>query len=297
VSSGGTLAARAPNHLGDGVMALPALHALAAAGPLTIHAPAWGPTLYRDVAARVVPRGPIDADVAVLFAPSFRSAWEARRCGRRIGVASDYRRWLLTDVVQEAEHRADTYARLAERAGAEVRGPPAWRSDDGQGGTEVDELGVPDGHVGLNPITVGGPVREWRRWAELADRLEAPVVFYGGPGEEALVAAVAGPHRRLVGLTLPAFASALRRCRVFVSNDSGAAHFARACGARTVVVYGSTTASRTGPAGAVGVEGPDLACRPCYGRTCAVVGPEGAPPCLDVGVEVVLGAIDGVLRG
>src|SRR5690606_38407840 len=51
------IAARAPNHLGDGVMALPALEALARLGDLTIHAPRWGEALYRDLPARVVPRG------------------------------------------------------------------------------------------------------------------------------------------------------------------------------------------------------------------------------------------------
>ena len=72
-----------------------------------------------------------------------------------------------------------------------------------------------------------------------------------------------------MGLALPSFAQALSRCRVFVSVDTGPAHFSRACGVPTVVVHGSTTSERTGPSGSVGVEGGPLACRPCYRQTCA----------------------------
>jgi ADP-heptose:LPS heptosyltransferase len=279
--------ARAPNHLGDGVMALPAMHALAGVGELTIHAPGWGPSLYRDVACRVVARDcRPEGDVAVLFPPSFRVAWEARHLKRRVGVASDWRRWLLTDVVPEGTHQADTYAALAERVGSGlVEGPPRWT------GGVVSPQDLPEGHIGLNPVSVSGAVRQWRGYAELADRLSRPVVFYGGPGEEAEVGAVAGDRLQCVGLPLPEFAGALGRCAVFVSNDSGAAHFARACEIPTVVVYGSTTASRTGPAGSVGVEGPDLPCRPCYrGRCRYELG------CLDISVSSVLEHVQGLLR-
>lgn len=277
------LAARAPNHLGDGVMALPALHALARVGALTIHAPPWGEVLYRDVPARVLPRGPMRADAAALFAPSLRAALEARRCRRRVGLATDHRRWLLTDVVQPALHRADTYARIAEVLGGLVEGPPRF---DVHPGDPIPD--VPEGHIGLNPVSVSGAVREWRDWLALADRLDRPVVFYGGPGEEARVAAVAGPHRRCVGLPLPDFAQALRRCAVFVSNDSGPAHFARAVGVPTVVIHGSTTAARTGPSGSVPVEGPALDCRPCYRQRC-----RRALECFDIPVEAVLAAVQG----
>lgn len=282
------IVARAPNHLGDGVMALPALHALSCVGDLTVQAPPWGPSLYRDLTAAIEPRGPIrDGDIAVLFPPSLRVAWEARRVPRRIGVAGDWRRWLLTDVVPGRVHRAETYAALAEAVGARIVGPPrfAVRPDD----PLVD---VPDGHIGLNPVSVSGEVVEWRGFAALASRLGRAVVFYGGPGEDARVASLAGDFPRRVGLGLGAFARALERCAVFVSNDSGAAHFARACGVATVVVHGSTTASRTGPAGAVPVEGPSVACRPCYAKRCA-----HALECLEIPVARVERAVLEVLDG
>lgn len=271
------IVARAPNHLGDGVMALPAMHALARVGDLVIAAPRWGAELYRDVPARIVGVGPVEGDVAVLFPPSLRVAWEARRVPRRVGVASDHRRWLLTDVVEPGEHRRDTYAALAGAVGGRVEGAPAYAGRDGD--PVVD---VPEGHVGLVPVSPSGAPVMWRGYADLARRLGRPVVFYGGPGEDAAVEAIAGGHPRRVGLSLPGFARALSRCAVLVGNDSGSAHFARACGVPTVVVYGSTAPERTGPAGAIAVEG-SAPCRPCYRKACPY-----DLECLDVDVERVL---------
>ncbi len=269
-------------------MALSAMRALAELGTLTIYAPPWGGALYRDLPAAVAPRGVMaPADAAILFPPSFRAALEGRRCQRRVGVAADFRRWLLTDVVEPGPHRADTYRRLAATVGAHATGEPRFAARLGDPRPEV-----PRGHVGLNPISVSGDTVQWGGFRALAARLDRPLVFYGGPGEEAGVGAVASGRLQRVGLSLPAFAASLERCAVFVSNDSGAAHFARACGVPTVVVFGSTAPARTGPSGAVVVEGPKLPCRPCYAKAC-----HRDLECLDIPVDRVLDAILGVLDG
>ena len=282
------LAVRAPNHLGDGVMAMPAIQALARLGPTTVYAPVWAGDLYRDLDVMIRPRGTLEAaDVAVLFAPSLRAAWEARRCARVIGTDTDYRRLLLTHPVRMLPSRPDTYRALATVAGASVSGGPCFstRDEDGEPTQAV-------GHVGLNPVSVGGAVREWQGFRALADRLPAPVVFYGGPGEDELVGAHADHHATAVGLSLPAFAASLRNCSVFVSNDSGAAHFAAACGVPTVVIFASTTARRTGAPGVSAVEGPPLVCRPCYRRRC-----NQSLECLAIPVGRVQQAVEDVLRG
>lgn len=268
-------------------MALPALRALAALGSLVIHAPRWGADLYRDVPAEVRERGTADAaDAAVVFSPSWRAALRARRSRRRVGHAGEPgRRLLLTDVIAEHAHRSESYAALALVLGAAVRGPPTWERRASDPASDL-----PVGHIGLNAVSASGAVVQWPRFGALATRLGRPVVFYGGPGEEAAVAAVAREHPRQVGLSLPAFASALARCAVFVSNDSGAAHFARACGVPTVVVYGSTSPDRTGPNGAVAVSGPRVPCAPCYRKTCRF-----GLECLDVPVEAVLAAVEALL--
>ena len=282
------LAVRAPNHLGDGVMALPAIQALARLGPTTVYAPGWAADLYRDLDVMIRPRGTLEAaDVAVLFAPSLRAAWEARRCARVIGTDTDFRRMLLTHPVRRMPSRPNTYRALATVAGASVSGVPRFEVRDSDGVRTQAE-----GHVGLNPVSVGGAVREWQGFRALAGRLQAPAVFYGGPGEQDAVNVHAGDHPTAVGLSLPAFAASLQSCSVFVSSDSGAAHFAAACGIPTVVVFGSTTASRTGAPGVCAVEGPPMVCRPCYGRRCTQ-----SLECLAIPVGRVQRAVEEVLRG
>ncbi|MEO0600675.1 MAG: glycosyltransferase family 9 protein [Myxococcota bacterium] len=277
------VAVRLPNHLGDTVMAWPALEALAARHAVTV----YGPRLLRPFWSRgpwslprPMPRH--DHDAAILFAPSWRAAWEARRVRRRIGTPTDHRRVLLTEVVTPRAHRSATYAALAAQLGAVADGPPRLPP---RPSTDVP-------HIGLNPVVKGGPTRAWTGFRELADALaaDAPVVFYAGPGEGTQLAAVAGPHRQVAGLSLPDFAERLGACRVFVSNDAGAAHFARALSTPTVVVYGSTVPERTGPAGAVAVRGPRLPCAPCYRSRCRLG--ETPVPCLDVPVDVVRARVE-----
>ena len=281
---------RAPNHLGDAVMSLPALAALAALGPLEVQGPGWLPVLVHGLgistsAPGTLPRG---VDEALLFAPSLGAAWAARRARRRVGTPSDGRRWLLTDPIQPRIHRAGTYAAVAEAVGAQVVGEPRIELPGGAVAPEV-----PAGHVGLNPVVAGGPSRAWPGFGVLADALIAlglPVVFYAGPGELRALEAIAGGHPIQAGLSLPSFALILQRCAVFVSNDSGAAHFARAVGAEVVVVYGSTSPGCTGAAGAVAVRGPALPCAPCYRPGCPL-----DRGCLQIEPERVLRAVQGIL--
>ncbi len=258
---------------------MPALRALAARGHLTIQAPRGGRDLYWDLDADVgAPREARPVDAAVLFPPSFRAAWQARHAARRVGTATDGRRWLLTDRVKPRRHRAQTYAALAAVVGGRVAGPPTYEAPPGWADSTL-----PTGHVGLNPLSVSGAVREWPRFVQLAQALQAPVGFYAGPGEGRRLRGVARGHMSAVGLPLPAFAASLRRCAVFVSNDSGAAHFARACGVPTLVIHGSTDPAHTGPDGSIPVGPAPADCAPCQRQRC-----HRSLECLEVPVAEVL---------
>jgi heptosyltransferase-2 len=284
----GIVVARAPNHLGDGVMAIPAMRALSmAAAELIIVAPAWGKSLYAELDAQIVARTerPV-GDVAVLFPPSFRAAWETRHISRRIGWPGDWRRWLLTDSVVAVGHRIERYNALLAPLGVVVSEAPSLSMN------QAVEPTIPQGTVGLNPISVSGETVEWAGFRALADALDAPVTFFAGPGEETLLSDIAGEHPQLSGLSLEAFAAELSRCAVFVSNDSGAAHFARSLGVPTIVIFGSTDPEMTGPMGSVAIEGDDMACRPCYKKTCRV----GGVPCLEIPVARVLEAVNTMLQ-
>jgi len=255
-------------------MALPTIRALAKVAEVIVAAPAWGRVLYRPLP--VVERGEVpEADAAVLLAPSFRAAWEARHVPRRIGVRWDLRTPLLTDPVERLEeHRTLEYARLAAVLGVEVSGRPRFEATEEARST----CRQPAGHVALIPRSASGEVVEWPGFAALARALPDAVVYVG-------------PHEDFEGgieLGLDDLAAALERARVVVVNDSGLSHFACAVGARTLVLHGSTTASRTGAVGSEALEGPDLECRPCYKKSCHI----GGVPCLDIPVERVLSAIE-----
>jgi heptosyltransferase-2 len=136
------LVIRAPNWLGDAVMALPALAAVRSAMPETriaIAAPAAVAPVFgeetsaapdevltipdRGREAVILATGKFDA--ALLLPNSFRSAWTARRAGipERWGFSGSLRGFLLTRAVgrpRERVHQAAYYAALASGLGFDV---------------------------------------------------------------------------------------------------------------------------------------------------------------------------------
>jgi heptosyltransferase-2 len=145
-----SMVVRAPNWLGDTVMALPALQALRRADPGTriVVVGTWAPLLAGQGVAdvllpyntgtdrrRLIDRrlGADPADVTVLLANSLGAALSARRwrSRRRIGFATDLRALLLTDPISlpaPRRHQVDEYLLLAEAAGGRVeRVVPRWR--------------------------------------------------------------------------------------------------------------------------------------------------------------------------
>lgn len=256
-------AIRAPDHLGDATMALPAMRAIAALGPCVVHGPRFLGPLFEATGGgapelRAGDAAP-SADVGVLLKPSLHAAWRWRGLARRIGLAENARGLLLTDAlpVRPDEHRRDGYARVAAALGAPVgpRVPPRRRA----GRTIL-----------LNPWSPTATVR-WPYFGALADALAAElpsweVIVCCGPGEADAVRALVGGRRLLDGLPLPDFARALTDAAVFVSNDSGAAHLADALGVPVVMVHGSTDPARTGAGEAV--HGGPIACGPCYRKRC-----------------------------
>jgi hypothetical protein len=283
------LVARAPNHLGDGVMAMPAVEALVGAGLVAIRAPRWGRDLYRHLGVPVLDRGPIEAVEGVaLFAPSLRAAWEGRRARRLVGTPTDSRGWLLSEAIAPREHFGETCAAVAEAFGVVVDPTPRWPR-----WPTDPEVDVPWGHLAIQATSAMPLTKHWRGFSALAARVGVPVVFYGGPGEDEQVRGLAGGSRREVGLTLPALASALSRARVLLSLDTGPAHFARALGVPTLVLYGSTSPRRSGPSGSVALVGPVPPCGPCHRPRCV----HGDTACVDISVERVLDALEGMSPG
>jgi heptosyltransferase II len=142
------LVVRAPNWLGDAVMAIPAMAALRVGFPeshLTIAAPASLAPLFNEhtpvvpdaVLALAGGRGDIDLirrasfDACVLLPNSFRSAWDVRRAGvrERWGYRSSGRGWMLTRGVKkrgrrETVHQAEYYRALVRALGVSCGDEP-----------------------------------------------------------------------------------------------------------------------------------------------------------------------------
>ncbi|MDP2728748.1 MAG: glycosyltransferase family 9 protein [Dehalococcoidia bacterium] len=122
----------------------------------------------------------------------------------------------------------------------------------------------------------GAPVKLWTAagFAQVADalveRYKARVVVVGGPGEEALVRAVAHAASHspyvLMGATLGQMAALQRLATLAVGLDSGIMHLAVAVGTPSVHLYGPVDKATFGPWGPGErhlVVTSDLPCIPC----------------------------------
>lgn len=185
--------------------------------------------------------------------------------------------------------------RLEVPAASRVRAAQRWA-----------ELGVAPGDtlIGLN---VGsGDVyayKAWRveGWAELArlaqKRPGTKVALLGGPRDRDRVAAVAaraGPGALDPGATasLLDFAGILEACAAVVTGDTFALHLALALKRPVVAIFGSTTATEVELYGRGTKIVPEIACHPCYKRSC-----DFTHTCADsVSAGAVLAALAGVLE-
>jgi heptosyltransferase-2 len=286
-ASTGLIIVRAPNWLGDTVMALPALRALRGGQPearITVVGP-WAPLLAGQGLGDILLPYPSaigarrrfasglrsePADLAILLPNSFESAlaawwWGARR---RLGFDADGRGPLLTDLVSlpsPRQHQIDEYGALLASIGIAVtESTPAWRLDeDRDSEQEVTALlaqagARPDRRlVGLHLGAAFGSSKLWP--AEFFGRLAAGLledgaepVLMGIPADDHVARAVgrhAGrPVPSLVGRDRPALLPrVLARLDCFVSGDTGVAHLAAALGVATVTLFGPTDKRLTAP--------------------------------------------------
>jgi heptosyltransferase II len=304
------LVIRAPNWLGDAVMALPAMAAVRAAHPtarLAVAAiPSIAPLFVEATSAQpndvVTVDGSREAhqlkegghDAIVLLPNSFRSAWNARRAGigERWGFAAGFRSPLLTRRANRPRghlHQADYYRALVTGLGmpatSELPRVRVTPRTEQRAATLLGELQVPDGAgiVGLAPGAAYGYAKRWppSRVAELITRLvrerDAVCVMVGAAadreaGREIESLLPDGVRAvNVIGRTdLRVFAGVLARCRSFVSNDSGAMHLAAALGVPVTAIFGPTDERATAPLGDHDVILHQVFCRPCMLRECPI---------------------------
>jgi heptosyltransferase-2 len=152
-------------------------------------------------------------------------------------------------------------------------------------------------HVVIAPGAEYGPAKRWplSHFAQLADRLDLPVVLLGSAKEAAwcddILAQMSPPRRQhsrnLAGQTTLGEAMALiASAHSVVSNDSGLMHVAAAFGVPQVALFGSSSPAHTPPlndkAQVLWLKNqpqyqPALDCAPCFERVC----PLGHTRCLN----------------
>ena len=300
----------APNWVGDTVMALPVIEALAAAGrqPAVLARPHLTPLLdLCPAVAGVIERNPDDRitidelrrrgfDETVLLPNSFRSAWLTRQAGipNRFGYRVNWRSPLLRPAMPRPARRGpqiEDYGALL--AAMEVAPPADWvprlalsAADREAGAALVERTGVTgDGPlVGLFPGAEFGPSKRWpwRRFAELAQQLRrrlpgVRILILVGPKETWMGVRVheeSGHLHPLAGpdLDLARLATMLGALDALVTNDSGPMHLAAAVGVPCVALFGPTDPLRTAPAGAGHrVLYTDRWCSPCFRKRCPLL--------------------------
>ena len=322
----------APQWIGDAVMTEPLLRRLSMRGErLTVGALPSVVAVYRampqvsEVVELPFQRGHVQwrarhtlgrqlagrFDTAYVLPNSLKSALLPVLAGipKRVGYLGEARVGLLTHRLRNPGGKKKLpmvafYSALAGEPGVEQDRPRLHVGDHDIVQTLAQfGLAKEDGYVVLAPGAEFVPAKRWpvAHFAELARRLERPVVLLGSGKEAPLCEQIAnsaaqeGRCLNLAGRTTLAQALALiAGAASVVSNDSGLMHVAAAFGVRQVAIFGSSSPLHTPPLNdAASViwlkDDPDyqrpLDCAPCFARVC----PLGHTRCLnDVSAERVL---------
>lgn len=124
------------------------------------------------------------------------------------------------------------------------------------------------------------PLKRWKpeRYAELSDWLikekKAQVIFVGVKDEIPIIEEIQnlmiGKSTNIGGkTTIPQLAFILKKCKLFIGNDSGPMHLAAAVGSPTIGLYGPGDPTRFSPIGdKCNTIQKKLDCPPCSGNTC-----------------------------
>ena len=296
---------RAPNWLGDAVMAMPALAGLKKAYPdarltLAIGEPfaALGEMApFVDETAALPGRGDgrragalrglrnRDFDTLIILPNSFRSAWELwpGRAKRRLGYAGSLRSFMLTHAparpAAHSLHQAEYFARLIGALYPLAAPCPFEPGVPESARAEAARLLPGAGpYIGIGFGASYGDAKMWpaERFGALIEGLSAlgEVVLLGADGdraaEEAVLASTKARPLSLVGRTpLMTLAAVFERLCGYVTNDTGPMHLAAALGTPVAGLFGPTSPEETRPLGAhVSTLYHKADCAPCWRRRC-----------------------------
>ncbi len=210
-------------------------------------------------------------DLAILFQNAFEAALLACLGGIRfrIGYNTDGRRFLLSHAAIRNDkvlklHQVEYYLSLLRAMGWTARSKDSRLFVVEKDMETIRSLllskgiGEDDFLLGLSPGAIFGPAKRWpaERFAFIGDwaseRWGAKVLVLGSERERDICMVVCKSMKHamlnLCGMTTIGEAMALiKRCRFFVTNDSGLMHIAAALNVPMVAIFGSTDPVTTGP--------------------------------------------------
>jgi heptosyltransferase-2 len=263
----------------------------------------------------------IGFDTAILFPNSFHAALIAylARIPKRVGYNTDGRGILLTrsvplDKDSKRKHIVEYYLDIIRALGVEVTARGLCLNLCPADEQFAEQFLISEGIDSAQPLVAihPGAVKPEKRWsakrfAEVAKIMIAQygayVILLGSSTEQELLQHISRLitfSRVLIpeGTSLTQTAALIKRCQLFIGNDSGLMHVAAALGIPVVAVFGPGTPVTTAPwmdKELYRVVLKEFDCRPCRQRffTECTASPQGKPPCLEaVTTEQVLTAID-----
>ncbi len=298
---------RMPNWLGDAVMATPLITDVRSAWPdakITVMALASTAALFAaDPSIEVFPFSREEPsklliqrlkrknfDLAILLPNSFSSAWWCWRAGikRRLGYAANGRSVLLTHAPsfpkeRGKEHLVLTYKKLLAPLGIPLSDtPPSLIVSHVEETCASFSIPKEGWIVGINPGAAYGSAKCWppERFRAVTEQLLAfhphiHILYFGDKNGAPLVNSICeGLPSRVMNLSartnLSQLMALISRCDLLLTNDSGPMHIAAALGVPLVALFGSTNEKVTGPYPRGSVIHKQVACSPCYKRTCPI---------------------------
>lgn len=240
-------------------------------------------------------------DLAILFQNAFEAALISFLAGipRRFGYATDGRSLFLTDPVSVPprngqKHQVEYYWDLLKPLGGHGPAPAPRLFVTPEESAAITKrladagIGASDPVIGVNPGSTYGHAKRWlpERYAEVVNRVlkerqaqtgaKIGIVILGAKGEEQLGHAIAKEIKARTVVcsgqtTVRELMALVKRCQLFLTNDTGPMHVAAAFKVPLVAVFGPTDWQTTSPYGVEAklVRHP-VSCAPCLLRECPI---------------------------
>jgi heptosyltransferase-2 len=232
-------------------------------------------------------------DIAVLFQNAFEAAFLAYmgKVRYRVGYNTEWRGFLLTHKVIRDQHilsvhQVEYFLGLVEAMDwhVEERRPILYVNDEDSKSASLmlSSMGVWDNLfvLGINPGAVYGSAKRWPedKFALIGDwavkRWDAKVLLFGSLSEREIAAKVSNlmdtnPINLCGQTTLGQAMALIKRCNLFVTNDSGLMHIAAAFNIPIVAIFGPTDHAVTSPISKnARIVRHSMDCSPCLKEVC-----------------------------